>query len=292
MIVPKIASAMRRTIRIATERPRTALWTLLALTCALFVVGAAAIAATSVDRWASERPGARASMVVYLGDAPPDRVNALVGELRALEGVRDVQLVPAEESARRLVAALGSDSALLDGVDMSTLPASIEVKLAPGVRDVVAMSPTVRALTAGAGVAEVVVEDREEDKVAGVLATVRRVAWTGAALFAGLALIVILASMRVRFDARGTSEMRVLHLLGASPAFVIVPRALAGALSGVVAALLAALALKLVMFAYGDFFTHLLVVAPAALQIVTFVAVGAALGLVGGALAGASRVAR
>ena len=290
MIVPAIASACRRSARIAIDRPRTALWTLLALTCALFLVGAAAIAAISADRWATSHPGASASMIIYLGDVQPDRVPTLVGELRALQGVQDVQFVPPEESARRLVASVG-DQTLLEGVDVSTLPASLEVKLAPGVRDVVGMSPTVRALTNGAGVAEVVVEDREEDKVAGVLSSVRRIAWIGAALFAGLALIVTLASIRVRLDPRG-QEMRVVHLLGGSAAFVIVPRAIAGALSGVVAAVLAVLALQLVLYAYGDFFSHLLVVAPALMQIVMFVGLGAALGLVGGALAGAARVAR
>lgn len=294
MIRAKIASALRRSVRIAIDRPGTALWTLLALTCALFVVGAAAIAAASVDRWASDRPGANASMVVYLDDATPDRSAALATELRALRGVERVELVPAEESARRLVASLGADAALLEGVDVSTLPASIEVQLAPGVRDVIMMSPTVRALVESKAVADVVVENAEENEIAGVLATVRRIAWTGAALFAGLALITILASIRVRFDPR-SQELRVVHLLGGSSAFVVVPRALAGALSGIAAALLAALALQLVLALYGDAIEGVLatsIVAPAALHLLVFVGVGAALGLVGGALAGASRVAR
>jgi cell division protein FtsX len=90
---------------------------------------------------------------------------------------------------------------------------------------------------------------------------VRQVALTSGALFAGLALIVILASIRVRFDPHGSGaeEVRVVQLLGGSAAFLLVPRALAGAVSGGAAAVLAALALWL--------------------------------GLVGGALAGASRVA-
>lgn len=282
---------MRRSWRIAIDRPRTALWTLLALTCALFVVGAAAIAAASVDRWATDRPGASASMVVYLDNASSERAAALVTELRALHGVTQVELVPAEESARRLVSSLGADAALLEGVDVTTLPASIEVKLAPGVRDVIMMSPTMRALGAGPNVADVVVESQEETKIAGVLATVRQIAWTGAALFAGLALITILASIRVRFDPR-SQEMRVVHLLGGSSAFVIIPRALAGALSGVAAALLAAGALQLLLALYGDAIEGVLataLMAPAALHVAMFIGVGAALGFVGGALAGAAR---
>jgi cell division transport system permease protein len=294
VIRAKLASAMRRSVRIAIDRPRTALWTLLALTCALFVVGAAAIAAASVDRWASDRPGASASMVVYLDNAAPERAAAIAGELGALQGVTSVELVPAEESARRLVSSLGADAALLEGVDITSLPASIEVKLAPGVREVVMMSPTVRALAQAPNVVELAVENVEENKISSVLATVRQIAWTGAALFAGLALITILASIRVRFDPR-SQELRVVHLLGGSSAFVVVPRAIAGALSGVAAALLAAGALQLVLALYGDQIEGVLattLMAPAILHVLMFVGVGAALGLVGGALAGASRVAR
>ena len=285
MIAPHIASAMRRAGRIAIDRPRTALWTLLALTCALFVVGAAALAAASVDRWASASSSkASASMVVYLGES--DDGPALVGELRALDGVQHVELVTAEESARRLVSSLGADAALLEGVDVSMLPASIELKLAPGVRDVVAMSPKLRALTAQS---EVVVENEADDKVAGVAATIRRIAWTGAALFALLALIVILAAVRVRMEAR-SDEMRVVHLLGGSPAFVIVPRALAGALSGLVAAILATACLHIVLAVYGDALPA--IATATVVHMLVFVGIGASLGLVGGALAGASRVAR
>lgn len=294
MIRARMASALRRSVRIAAERPHTALWTLFGLTCALFVVGAAAIAAASVDRWASARPGASASMVVYLDNATPERQAALTGELRALQGVTSVELVPAEESARRLVSSLGAEAALLEGVDVTSLPASIEVRLAPGVRDVVMMSPTVRALTQSPNIVEVAIESAEENKIAGVLATVRQIAWTGAALFAGLALITILASIRVRFDPR-SQELRVVHLLGGSSAFVVVPRALAGALSGIVAALLAVGALALVLACYGEAIEGALatsLMAPALAHVAMFVGVGAVLGLVGGALAGASRVAR
>lgn len=86
MIAP-VASLVRRTLQIVTERPRAALWTLLALACSLLVAGVAAVAADHVDRWA-QRPGGRASMVVYLGEGVDDaRAHALIGELRSLPGV-------------------------------------------------------------------------------------------------------------------------------------------------------------------------------------------------------------
>lgn len=291
MIPPRLASALRRTARIAVERPRAGLWTLLVLTCALSAASVAAIAATSIDRWAASRPGASASMVVYLGEGVTDaRAAALVGELRGIAGVERAELVPAAESVRRLVAALGTEAALLDGLDPAALPASVEVTLAPGVRDVIAMSPSVRALRGAPGVTEVVVDDAPADPWAGALPTVRSLAWAGAALLAGLALVIVLAAVRVRLD-RGRQELAVARLLGAGPGFIVVPTALAGALSGLVAAALAALALRAGFHFYGDALGDALVI-PAASELAAFLAAGALLGAVGGGLAGVSRVAR
>ena len=300
MIIPRLASALRRTGRIAVERPRAGLWTSLALTCALFAVAVAIVAAASVERWTAARPGASASMVVYLGEGTGDaRAKALVAELRVLQGVESAELVPADESARRLVAALGADAALLEGVDVASLPASVEVVLAPGIRDVVAMSPTVRALRGAPGVADVVISDPGDDRIAGALVAARGIAWALAAMFAGLALVVVLAAIRVRLD-RGRRELEVAQLLGAGPGFVVVPTALAGAIHGAAAALLATLALGLALHGYGEAFSGALAPAlgpvelaiPAAGELALFVAAGAVLGALGGGLAGASRVAR
>ncbi len=298
-MIARIKSALRRTGRIATERPRATVWTLLAMTCALFAVGVTAVAADNVDRWA-QRTGASASMVVYLGEGVGDsRAQALLGELRALPGVEHAELVPPSESARRLQRSLGTDAALLEGVELASLPASVEVTLAPGVRDVVAMSPTVRALRGAPGVDEVVALADGDDRIATALHTVRLVAWTAAGVFAVLALVISLAAIRVRLD-RSRHELAVAQLLGAGPGFLVIPTALAGAAQGGAAAVLAATAVWTAIRAYGDDIVRALaatlgeveLVSPAPFQLVLFIAAGAALGLVGGGLAGASRVAR
>lgn len=298
-MIPRFVSALRRTGGVFAERPRAALWTLLALTCALFAAGLSAVAADNVDRWA-QRPGDGASMVVYLGEGVAEaRAQELMTELRALPGVEHAELVPPAESARRLQQALGADNSLLEGVELGSLPASVEVTLSPGVRDVVAISPTVRALRGADGVDGVIVEDGGDDRMASALHAVRLVAWGGAALFAGLALIIVLAAIRVRLDRTG-NEIAVAELLGAGPSFTVIPTALAGALQGALAATLAALGVWGAARLYGDQITDALagslgaveVVVPTGVELLLFVAAGAALGLVGGGLAGASRVAR
>jgi len=287
----RIVQALRRTAAVAIGRPRTAVWTTLALACALFIAGSAVVTAIAVDRWAAAHPGAGASMVVYLGDGvEPARAAALVGELRALRGVERAELVPAVESASRLTRALGADATLLDGVDVASLPASVEVRLAPGERDVVAMSPTLRALRGAPGVADVVVEDGGGDPLAAALATARGIAWAGASLFAALALVIALAALRIGLD-RPRRETAVLALLGASPAFIALPSALAGALRGLCAALVAAPALAL---ATGVYRAPLLTVGlpPGAIfagALLGLGALGTVIGGLGGGLAGVAR---
>ena len=298
-MIPRVVSALRRTGGLVAERPRAALWTLLALTCALFAVAVAIVGALNVDRWA-QRPGDGAAMVVYLGEGVADaRAQELVVELRALPGVEKAELVPPAESAVRLQRALGADTTLLEGIEVGSLPASIEVTLAPGVRDVVAISPTVRALRGAPGVDGVTVEDGDNDRTAAALHAIRYVAWGGAAMFAGLALIIVLASIRVRLD-RTRNELAVAELLGAGPTFFVIPTALAGAIHGTVAALLAAGALALGVHVYGDAIAGGLapslgpveLLMPGGAELALFIAASAGLGLVGGALAGASRASR
>jgi len=288
VILPRIGSGLRRTGRILIARPRATLWTLVALTCALFAAGIAALAADQVDRWHAA-PGSGGSMVVYLGEGVDDaHAQTLVTQLAQVAGVEHAELVPAAESAKRLQAALGADSALLDGVELGSLPPSVEVTLQPGMRDVIALSPTVAALKGTPGVDDVIVEDGGKDRAAASMTVVRTIAWTAAALLSALALIIVLAATRVRME-KNAREQAVLSLLGASPWFMGMPTALAGALQGALAAGLAAIA---VCVALGVVALPVAVTAPAAAQILCFIALGAALGLAGGGLAGAARATR
>jgi cell division transport system permease protein len=303
-VIHPALSALRRSARLAARRPRAALWTVLALASALFVAGLAALAAATLDRYAEAHPGTSGHMVVYLGEGVDEaRASALVFELGALHGVERAELVSAAESARRLTRALGADPALLDGVDLASLPASVEVTLAPGVRDVVAMSPTVRALRGAPGVVDVVVDrapagsaalmadsaaGAEGDRSVGALPAARAIAWTGAALVAGLALIIMLATVRLRLE-RSAQEAAVLRLLGARPGFVAIPSALAGALQGVVAAVVAALALGLVLHDHGPAGGALALASPPDGALAGLIALGGLVGLVGGGLAGVAR---
>jgi cell division protein FtsX len=311
-----LAAVLRRTCRVLIDRPRATLWTAIALVAALFVAGAAAVAAMNIDTW-TRAPAGRASVVVYLaGNVDAAHGAALADELAHQRWVDRVEYVPAAETARRLEAALGYDASarpgtprpvagggasegrasqpqLLDGVDLAGLPATIELTLVPGVRDVVAMSPTARGLRDTPGVDDVVVEDGGEDRAASALASVRVVGWSASMVVLGVALVIALATIRVWLD-RGQRELAIARLLGAGAAYAAAPCALAGMMLGAIAAAVAVAVVYAAVAKYGDDVAATLapalgtidVAVPAAGDVVTAIAAVAVLGVIGGALAG------
>jgi cell division protein FtsX len=273
-----------------SDRPRAAAWTVLAAACALTVAAVALVIATNLERWTAAPTTGGGSMVVYLGEGVSDQsARALVAQLAKQPGVAAAELVAPEIAAKRLELALGADAALLDGVDLASLPGTVEVTLAPGVRDVISMSPMLRALRSSPGIEDVIVEDGGEPPTR-ALGSMRTPVWICAALLAGLALVVVLAAIRVRFE-RDRQEHAVLHLLGASPAFTAVPTALAGAVLGLGGSIAASLVVWLAIERFGgELAVH--VTMPAVGAIALFIAAGAGLGLVAGGLAGVARVPR
>lgn len=279
-------NALHRTWRLLVDRPRLAAWTLAVAICALAVAGVGLVVVGHIESWTTAPRAGGGSMVVYLGEGVSDATaHQLVTQLGRVAGVERAELVAPADAAKRLERALGADAALLDGVDLASLPATVEVTLAPGVRDVISMSPLLGALRANPGVEDVIVEDGGDAATStDTLAIVRAFVYAGAALLAGLAIVVVLAATRMRLD-RDRQEHAVLHLLGASPMFSIVPAALAGAVLGLVASLGASL---IVWVGIDQFDLGM----PAAGAILLFLASGAGLGLIGGGLAGVARVAR
>src|SRR5687767_8406171 len=168
---------LRRIGRAAVHRPGRLPWAIGAIAAALLAFAVLHLAARNVDAWTRTWSG-EASMVVYLDEGvADDRALALVAELREIGGVRDVEYVTSVEAARRLRAALGRHGDLLEGVEDAALPASIEIVLDPGVRDVAAASAIVDRLRATQGVEDVELVGDWVEQVGTVLAALRTAAW-------------------------------------------------------------------------------------------------------------------
>lgn len=288
----RAAYLLRRSARLAIRRPRLAVWAIGAIAAALTAFAIVRVAATNVAAWTSSWRGG-ASMVVYFTPAAtPARADQVAAELRATSGVETVEVIAPTEAARRLRAALGGKDDLLAGVDDSALPMSLEVTLAPGVRDVAAASPLVDALRATDGIEDVEVSGEWIDQVGAVLASLRAAAWALLVVLGAAAVWVVAATLRLRMEAHD-DEARVARLLGAPPRFTRLPAVLAGAAQGALGAALALVAAWSLYRIFADRVISSLahvIDAPVsflpAAQAALIVVAGAGLGVIGGALAG------
>jgi cell division protein FtsX len=292
MALARVAAVARRTGRAMIRQPRLVAWSMLGVIAAAVIAGAALIAAQNLDRWAAAWRGG-ATLVVYLeAGAAPERGRAIAGELGAIAGVTRAEYVDPAEAARRLRTALGTDDRLLDGIEPTAMPATIELVLEPGARDVVAASPMFAALQGADQVDSVELVGEWDDRIGALLGGLRDGAWTLAWVLGALAAAAAAAVLRLRLAHRA-DELRVARLLGAGPLYAVGPAILAGAALGAIGA-----ALALPVLAYlgdrlgpaiaGDVLRaigggELAFLSP--LGIAVIVAGGAAIGAVAGALA-------
>lgn len=233
-----ILSILRRALAaVSGTRWRRLAWTAAAALAAVVLFGAALLGSRTAASW-SVTSGAGAQLVVYLTqDTDEAARQQLADELAALGGVVRVEAVPPAEALRRLRAALGGEQELLDGVEPETMPASIEAELLPGVEAVLPMSPTLTALRRHPAVEDVVIEPAPPDTLRAAMAQLSP--WSRSFLLVAAALTALLCFAVARLAwVVPAKELAVARLLGAGPAFHLLPLALSAAVAAALGALL------------------------------------------------------
>ena len=230
----------------SARRPLVTVLATGAVGVSLLLVGLVVLAAQNVSRL-TQPWGQGVQMVVYLDDdATPERARAIADVLRAVQAIERVDYVPPDAALARLEQSLGERRELLAGVEVGYLPASLEVTLAPGVREVAEASPLVARLRATPGVEEVEFLGDWVDKVTSLIRTLRLAAAALALVVALACVYVVAGTIKLGMYAR-KDEIEVLKLVGATDRFVKGPLIVEGALQG---ALGAGVALALLYASY------------------------------------------
>lgn len=260
------------------------------------VVGIVHVATRTVAKATSAWGGAH--MVIYLEEG----ISAEKGqEIRAaldLPGIERSVYVSPDQAMQRLKGALGEHDELLQGLQPSVLPASIEVTLRTGIDDVAATYPVIERLRATPGVADVEFAGEWVDGVSTLLGGLRHAGWVLLLIMGAGCAYVALASIGSSMGMKG-QEAEVMRLLGASGNFIRGPLLVEGAVQGMVGAGLAILGLWILFQVAVDGIRKVLGaafgVAPVEFlpfaHIVLFMAAGAALGIAGSWLAARRHVA-
>lgn len=237
---------------------------------------------TLASRWASDF-----HLSVYLEEGVSSEEAAeIAGTLERLEQVEAATIVPSAEMRERLVTAVGEDPDIA-GLDARLFPTTIEVRLSDDVQDPALIGNLSERLSGLQSVAQV-------ETYGDLFHRLRTVTTVTRAVAIALGVIVLLATLLVVSNTvrlsllRRKEEIEIQKLCGATDRFVQVPFLLAGALQGLVGALvslgLLALTAALLERAIGGLLPALGGGGPGGLPFLAAAAVvlgGTALGLAG-----------
>lgn len=190
-------------------------------------------AQSMVRAWGLDVP-----VTVYLVDgAEAEPVDVVMERLHALPEIEAVRRVTPELALQRLEEGLGEDGGMLDGLDPTVLPASLEIQLRPGTDPDFghALAERLEALPV---VDEVAVAGDWAGRAHELLATLEDLA-LGAGLLVSLACMAIVwSTIRLGVYAR-RAEIQILRLVGGTTRFVHGPFVIEGMVQGALGAGLA-----------------------------------------------------
>lgn len=248
----------------------------------LFVVGLFGLVAINLQK-SLAAIAERVEVVAYLLPGTPIEASTLaLKDIEAFPEVASAVFVTEDEAMTRARRELAEIRDLYRELERNPLPASIEVRLKPGFRDVAHVEEVAERMRAFGFVEDVRyggdwVENL--DRLRGIAAAVGGVVGGG---FAIVAVIIIGTTIRMAVLQR-SREIAIMRLVGATDGFIRRPFLLQGALKGTLGGVLAIalcyggyFLINRVEFLQADFFTRE--------QGLAIVAFGAVIGFLGSAL--------
>jgi cell division transport system permease protein len=178
-------------------------------------------------------------IIVYLeDDITPDRLTELKDFCRELDEVEALTLVSKEQALENFRKSLGENADFLDDLPENPLPVSLELALDRKVAGMGDLEHLARQLGRQAGVEKVVYGSWWLHHLFSLLRIVKYFGLLFAAFISGVTIFIVASTIRLSLYSR-RETIRVLHLVGASRAFVALPYFLEGLFQGTMASLLA-----------------------------------------------------
>jgi len=222
---------VRTAIRGIASSPVTSGISVVTIGVTLVLVGAFALLLRNMEELLDQF-GDDLRVTAYLeSGVSGEALRALENRVREIPGVEDVEALSQDEALERFRASVGSGSALLDGLDVNPLPASLEISLRDDRRSAEGMEAVANAIEGLAGVESL---SSGRDWVEGYLRAVALVRGVGVGLGIILAfatLLIVANTIRLGVYAR-RDELEILSLVGASRPFVQTPFLLEGLVQG------------------------------------------------------------
>jgi cell division transport system permease protein len=270
--------ALREVWTAFARAPGLAILSVFTVAFSLFAFGLFGLVAYNT-RLALERLESRVEIRAYVTEGTEtDAVAAAVGDIRAFPEVASVTYVSPDDALKK---AREEMAEFKDVFEPEFLPASMEVRLKPGMRDPEAVKNVARRLNGYPFVDDV----RYGEEWVQKFYSVRRAA-TAAGIILGVAfalaaMIIIGSTIRTSVLAR-SREIGIMRLVGATDSFIRAPFLIDGLIKGLIGGLMAVAlmwvtraALTATVFTFSFFPTPVLLLG---------ILVGAVIGLLGSAI--------
>ena len=229
---------LREALRTFKRAPLLSALSVTTIAFSLFVVGLFGLVAVNLER-ALRQVAERVEIVAYvLPGTPVETVTLAVQDIVAFPEVQSATFVTEDEALARARAELVEFRDVLRELERNPLPASIEIKLNPGFRDVAHVNDVADRLR-GFGFVDDVRFGRDwVEKLDRLRQLAAAVGLVVGAAFAIVAIIIIGTTIRMAVLQR-SREIAIMRLVGATDGFVRRPFLLQGAIKGMLGGLVA-----------------------------------------------------
>jgi len=183
-------------------------------------------------------------VVLYLDDGlPAQQVSDLQQRLKIEPGIASLAYVSKDQAVADFRAQFPSESHLLQGLGENPLPASFVVTLGPRFRSSESIKRLADRMKDIPGVAQIQYSREWVENLATMIGYVELAAIAVGAILSAASVTIIASIIRLTLYAR-RDEIEIMHLIGATGAFIRIPYLLEGAVLGALGGLLSLALLK------------------------------------------------
>jgi cell division transport system permease protein len=182
-------------------------------------------------------------VIVYLQRKTPAReVETLLNNIRQMGGIESVKYISSSDAMAFMEARLGGQKNLLEGIQPTVLPPSLEVQLRKEYRNAIKIGEVVSQLKQFSQIEEIQYGQEWVEMFSSLVHILRITQWfLGGLLLVAMAFIIS-NTLQLTISSR-QEEIEIMQLVGASPSFVRIPFYVEGMIQGFLGAGLALLIL-------------------------------------------------
>ena len=180
----------------------------------------------------------------------------LVGEIepilektRKMEGIEAVKYVAPSDAMNFMETKLGSQRNLLEGIQSGVLPSSFEIQLKRDYRNPSKIKEVVSRLRQFPQIEEIQFGQEWVETFSVLVHLMRLIQWVLGGLLLAAMIFIISNTLQLTVSTR-REEIEIMHLVGASPAFIQIPFYIEGLIQGLLGA---GMAILLLLLLYKSF---------------------------------------